>query len=149
MEKVKFSVKQRRKRNRGRKMKEIVIILVVIALVCTANFMVQQYLTQTSDEMLGQLAILKEELKQAQNSGDNEKAKSISEEVLANWEIIDKNWSMIIIHEELDMIELSLLQVNAAVEVGSFEDGLQEIDKSIFLVGHIKEKESFKIKNIF
>lgn len=88
-------------------------------------------------------------MKNAKENGDDERAKQLSEEIMNKWEEINKNWSMVVLHEELDMIESSLLQVKASVEVGSFEDGLQEIDKSMFFVGHIKEKEAFKIKNIF
>lgn len=130
-------------------MKETSIIIAVIIIVCIASFFMQKYLVETSDEILGKLENLKEQIREAQKSGNNENAKTISEEVMNKWEEINKHWSMVVLHEELDMIELSLIEVNACVEIGSFEDGLQEIDRSIFLVGHIKEKEAFKLKNIF
>lgn len=130
-------------------MKEITIIITIIAIVCVASFFMQNYLTKTSDELVNKLEILKEEIKYAQESGNNERAKSISKEAMNKWEDIHKQWSTVVLHEELDMIQLSLIEVNAGVEIGSYEDSLQEIDKSIFLVGHIKEKEVFQLKNIF
>lgn len=99
--------------------------------------------------LLGKLETLKTEIQNAKQTGALENAIELSENVLNNWEEINKNWSMLVVHEELDLIELSLIGVKASVESGSAEDALQEIDKSLFLVGHIKEKESFKIKNIF
>ena len=130
-------------------MKELSIIIIVIIIVCIASFFMQKYLVQTSDEILSNLERLKEQIREAQESGNNESAKSLSEDVMNKWEEIHKQWSMVVLHEDLDIIELSLIEVNACVEIGSFEDGLQEIDRSIFLVGHIKEKEAFKLKNIF
>lgn len=130
-------------------MKEITIIITIIAIVCVSSFFMQNYLTKTSDELVNKLEILKEEIKYAQESGNNERAKSISKEAMNKWEDIHKQWSTVVLHEELDMIQLSLIEVNAGVEIGSYEDSLQEIDKSIFLVGHIKEKEVFQLKNIF
>lgn len=134
---------------KGDVMKEITIIVIIITIVCTASFFMQDYLTKTSDELVNKLEVLKEEIKYAQESGDNKRAKSISKEAMDKWEDIHKQWSTVVLHEELDMIQLSLIQVNAGVEIGSYEDSLQEIDKSIFLVGHIKEKEVFQLKNIF
>ena len=56
---------------------------------------------------------------------------------------------MLVIHEELDNIEISLLELKASIENQNIEDSLKEIEKSMFLIGHIKEKENFQIKNIF
>lgn len=125
------------------------IMIAVILLVITASIISQNYLNQSSDMLLGKLETLKTEIQNAKQTGALENAIELSENVLNNWEEINKNWSMLVVHEELDLIELSLIGVKASVESGSAEDALQEIDKSLFLVGHIKEKESFKIKNIF
>lgn len=131
------------------KVKESIIIIAVIILVIAASIISQNYLNQSSDMLLGKLETLKTEIQNAKQTGALENAIELSENVLNNWEEINKNWSMLVVHEELDLIELSLIGVKASVESGSAEDALQEIDKSLFLVGHIKEKESFKIKNIF
>ena len=131
------------------KVKESIIIIAVIILVIAASIISQNYLKQSSDMLLGKLETLKTEIQNAKQTGALENAIGLSENVLNNWEEINKNWSMLVVHEELDLIELSLIGVKASVESGSAEDALQEIDKSLFLVGHIKEKESFKIKNIF
>lgn len=130
-------------------MKELIISVIVIAMVCVGSFYMQQYLEQTSNEIIERLELLKQEMKQVKEGKEDTRAVELSEEVLQMWEKIDKNWSMIVVHEELDNIELSILGVKAAIEAESFDDGLQEIEKSIFLVGHIHEKEAFKLTNIF
>ena len=126
-------------------MREIIIIVIVIVLVSVGSIFTQKYLEKTSDELTAKLEELKNEIK-----GENfETADSISNEVLAKWQDIKHKWSMVVVHEELDNIELAMLGVKGSIEAQDSEDGLVEIEKSIFLVSHIKEKEAFKIKNIF
>ena len=47
------------------------------------------------------------------------------------------------------MIEMSILEVKSCIQTQNLDGGLEEIDKTIFLVGHIKEKEALKWRNIF
>lgn len=130
-------------------MKEVVIIIVVVLMVGITSVLIQNYLGQTSNEIIDYLETLKGQIKQAQVTNQKEEAMKTAQKALEKWEEVNKNWSMVVVHEELDNIELSLLEVKSALETDSYDDSLEEIDKSIFLVGHIKEKEAFKIKNIF
>lgn len=126
-------------------MREAIIIIIAIAFVCVGSILTQNYLEKTSNE----LSVKLEELKKQIEAENFESARNISNEVLNIWEKMKNNWSMVVIHEELDNIELSMLGVKGAINAKDVEDGLVEIEKSIFLVNHIKEKEAFKIKNIF
>lgn len=130
-------------------MKEIIGITIIVILVSTASLILQKYLEKTSDEILSKLDNLKEEIKLAQETNDTTKTTEISNDIVKKWEEVSEIWSTIVVHQELDNIKLSILEVNGAVETGSFDDALEEIDKTIFLAGHIKEKESFRLKNIF
>lgn len=130
-------------------MREIGIIIAVVIIIVVASWLVQNYIEKTSDEITFQLEELKSQIKQSKTNNNKEEAVKTAESALQKWEEVSKNWSMVVVHEELDKIELSLLEVKAAVETESYDDSLEEIDKSIFLVRHIKEKEALKIKNIF
>ena len=130
-------------------MKELIGIAIIIIIVTYSSFVLQKYLEKTSDEILAKLDNLKTEIKLAQVLNDSTKVKEISNSILEKWEEISEIWSTIVIHQELDNIKLSILEVNGAIESGSFDDAIEEIDKTIFLAGHIKEKESFRLKNIF
>ena len=130
-------------------MKEIIGIIVIIIVVGVASFAMQRYLKKTSDEILLILNKLKENIIISLESSDIETVKKISKEVVKKWEEIDEVWSNVVMHQELDNIRLSILEVNGAIEAGSLDDALEEIDKTIFLTGHIKEKEAFRLKNIF
>lgn len=130
-------------------MKEIIGIIIIVITVTVTSTVLQSYLEKTTDEILSKLNSLKEDLIHAQIEGDNIKIKEDSKEIAQKWEEISRIWSMIVMHQELDNIKLSILEVNGAIEVGNIDDALEEIDKTIFLSGHIKEKEAFKLKNIF
>ena len=54
-----------------------------------------------------------------------------------------------ILHDELDMIETSLIKMSANIEYGTISDSIEELENLIFLVEHISDKEEFNIKNIF
>lgn len=131
-------------------MKEIIISIIVIIIVVIASMTTQKYLESTSTEILNRLQELKSEVNNAKEKGNNiDNANKIAKDLLEKWKEINNKWSMLIVHEELDNIEISLIELKAYIENSQLEDGLKEIDKSTFWVGHIQEKEKFKIKNIF
>jgi DNA-directed RNA polymerase specialized sigma subunit len=130
-------------------MKEILIIGIVIILVIYASICSQNYLRSTSNTILEHMQELRSEIERAQEDNKTEKAVKLSNEIYDEWQKTIKNWSILVVHEELDEIELSLLALRASVQSNSLDDALQEVDKAIFLIGHIAEKESFKLKNLF
>ncbi len=130
-------------------MKEITISIIAIVIVAIANITTQKYLEKTTNEILDKLSELKIEVIKAQKNDEIDTASKISKEILEKWEETNTIWSMLIVHEELDNIEISLIELKSYIENSEFEDALAEIEKSMFLVGHIQEKEKFKIKNIF
>ncbi len=130
-------------------MKEVIIIIFVIIIVVVMGNITQNYLKETSDEILTKLTNLKTEIKEIKENNNIDSINKEIEKIIARWEEINKNWSKVIVHEELDNIKLSLLELKACIETTELQDSLKEIDKLMFLIGHIEEKESFRIKNIF
>ena len=130
-------------------MKEITIIIIVIIIVSITSYTTQKYLETTSDEILSKLSDLRTEIEKTEENVNIDNATQKVEAIIKQWEVVNSKWSMLVIHEELDNIELSLLELKSCIKTKELKDGLKEIDKSIFLVGHIKEKGRLKIKNIF
>ena len=62
---------------------------------------------------------------------------------------MDKTWSTLVFHEELDTIQISLTKMKAQIEEGELEESLEELETTKFLINHIKEKEKFNLKNVF
>lgn len=124
--------------------KEISIIIVILVIIFSANFIVLKHLEDTSDVLIQKIAEINYNIKE-----NIDVAKELINELEEKWEETNRTWSTIVIHQELDQIELSLLTAKAAVENGLVDDALIEVNKLNFLLEHISEKESFKLKNIF
>lgn len=128
-------------------MREMLIISsILIIIICGAIF-TKKYLNNTSNMIVNGLENLKYSIEQ-ENISDQELIKK-SEEIYRNWDNINKQWSNIVLHEEIDLIETALIRMKSKIKIGELEESLEDIDTSIFLVNHINEKEKTSLKNIF
>ena len=123
-------------------MKDVIIIVLIIIVVIAGNIISQKMLKDDSEKIIEKLEILKQEL-------NNQQALSLAEEINKLWEETENKWSIIIFHQELDSIKTSIIAVKSSLESGDISYSYQQIENSIFLVGHIKEKWSLKWKIVF
>lgn len=128
-------------------MKEIIIIISILIIIFTGSIVTQKYLNRTSDLLVDDLEDIKNDLEN--NNLDSEKLARKSEDMYKKWEEINAKWSIIILHDEIDLIETSLTKMKAEIKSGEIKDVMAELDTSIFLINHIKEKEKTSLKNIF
>lgn len=92
-----------------------------------------------------------EELKSSIKSNEeiNNNIKKQAKTIYSKWEELEKTWSMFVLHDELDLIETSLVSMRTDIESNAIDMSMDEIEKSIFLIKHIYEKEKFCLRNIF
>ncbi len=128
-------------------MKEILIIVISILIVIVGANISQSYLNKTSDELIENIETLREEIKKAQISEDNN-SKELVEDIYDKWKGIEKNWSIIVIHNELDLIELALVSMKTCIEENEYSEAIKELEKSSYLIEHIKDNEKLELKNI-
>lgn len=128
-------------------MKEILIIVISILLVIVGSNVSQGYLKQTSNELIQDIEMLKEEIKKAQNLEENT-SKELAESIYSKWENIEKGWSIIVIHNELDLIELALVSMKTYIEENEYAEAIKELEKSNYLIEHIYDNEKLELKNI-
>ena len=128
-------------------MREGAIIFIIIVIIILGSIYIDKYLDKTIDCIKSNLEELKESIKYT-NTSQEELSKK-AEETYKIWSKINGNWSNIILHEEIDAFEISLIRAKAKIDTGKLEESLEDIDTSIFLVNHIKEKERISLKNIF
>lgn len=129
-------------------MKEILIIIISLLLVIVGSNISQAYLNKTSGELTENLEELKNEIKKAQNSEENN-SNELVESICNKWQEIHEKWSIIIVHNELDLIEISLTEMKTCIEEGEYVKSIEELEKSVFLLNNIKDKEKLDLKNIF
>ncbi|MGN1351939.1 MAG: DUF4363 family protein [Clostridia bacterium] len=130
-------------------MKEICIIIVILVLIIGTAIWVQSYLNNTTEYLLKDLKILEKELISSKEDNNRGNIVKKGNEIRNKWNKIENGWAIIILHDELDMIETSLIKMSANIEYGTISDSIEELENLIFLVEHISDKEEFNLKNIF
>ena len=127
--------------------KGIVIIVIIIITILSLNFTTQNYTKETVLIIEENLQNMREDL--LQEDKDEKKLKKDIEETFKEW---DKRYEILayyIEHDELEKVENDLTMVRSSIEAGVYEQVVEHVDTCIFLMKHIKEKETFNIKNIF
>ncbi len=127
-------------------MKQIIIMIIILIIIFTGAWYTQKFLDETTSNLVGKLEDLKTKVEDSEN---NEKLEQKTDEIYGEWKDISEKWSVIVLHDELDLIETSLIKIKSKIKTGNIEESMEDIDTSIFLLKHIKEKEKTSLKNIF
>lgn len=127
--------------------KELIISLIVIFAVIVVNTITQNYAQEAVDTMDEKLNNLEEEL---------EKEESTQEEIQANLDDVMQNWrekyerlAFFIEHDELEKVETQLTSLKAHIKIEEYDEAIEPLETSIFILNHIKEKFRLNMKNIF
>ena len=128
-------------------MKQIVIIIIILIIIFGGALYVQNFLNNTSDVLVSKLEDLKTNLETGNTEGN--KLKETTDEIYSGWQDINEKWSVIVLHDEIDLIETSLIRMKSKIETENLDESMEDLDTSIFLLKHIKEKEKTNLKNIF
>lgn len=145
MEKEIFSAKKKRGERRMRK--EWIVCFVVIIIVIVTNIITQNYTNRSVEVMDVKLETLKEELMKEEIQ--KEKAQEQMKDVMEVWEERYEKLAYFIEHDELEKVETELTSLSAHIDIEEYQEGVPELEKSIFILNHIKDKSKFDIKNIF
>lgn len=145
MERVIFSAKKKRGEKRMRK--EWIICIIVISIVLVANIVTQIYTKDSVEYMDKKLEALKEAL--LKEEVEKEKVQEEMDNVMKDWKKRYEKLAYFIEHDELEKVETELTSLKANIMVEQYEEGVPDLDKSIFILDHIKEKFKLNIKNIF
>lgn len=128
-------------------MKEITIIILILIIIIGGALYTQNLLSNTSEILVSKLENLKKDIE-----NENKKQKELEEktdEIYGEWKETNEKWSMLIVHDEIDLIENALISMKAKIKTGNLDESMEDLDTSIFLLKHITEKEKTSLKNIF
>lgn len=128
-------------------MKQAIIMVIILIIIFGLALYTQSFLNNTSDNLVSKLEILKKEIENGNKQEDLLKEKT--DEIYGEWQDINEKWSVVVLHDEIDLIETSLIRMKSKIKTGSLEESMEDLDTSIFLLKHIKEKEKTSLKNIF
>lgn len=128
-------------------MKESIIIIVILIIIFGGAIYTQYFLNNSSDFLVSKLEDLKNGIEEKKVT--EEEMKSKTDDIYGEWEDINEKWSVIVLHDEIDLIETSLIRMKSKIQTNKIEESMEDLDTSIFLLKHIKEKEKTNLKNIF
>ena len=128
-------------------MKEVTIIIVILTIIFGGALYTQKFLNNTADILVSKLENLKTDI---ENKDEEQQIlEEQTDEIYGEWENINEKWSVIVLHDEIDLIETALIRMKSKIKTGSLDESIEDLDTSIFLLKHIKEKEKTNLKNIF
>lgn len=97
--------------------------------------------------MKQELSILREEIRKEKIDTNN--IETSLQKVSDNWENRKDKLAYYIEHDEIEKVETHLTMLESNIEVEDYEHALGELDSCRFVLEHIQDKESFKLKNVF
>ena len=127
--------------------KEWIICIVVVIVVVIVNIITQNYTKKSIEFMNEKLEAFKVNLLKEEK--EQEKIEEEMKDIMKEWKKKYEKMAYYIEHDELEKVETELTSLNAHIDIEEYEDGMPELEKSIFILNHIKDKFKFDIKNIF
>lgn len=127
--------------------KEIVISIIIVIAIILGNILTQGYIKKSVEETNQKLSKLRVELLKEEKQKD-EVEKQI-EEIHGKWDECYNIMAYFIEHDELEKVETQLQSIKGNVEIEEYAQAVPELDKCIYLLNHVKDKEALMIQNIF
>lgn len=130
--------------------KETIICIVLIVVIIIGNFITQKYTIESVESLSDKLEILKDNILKIESKEKTiEHAKVAMEDIKKEWEARHDKLAYFIEHDELEKVETDLTSLNSFLEMEEYADAISELDKSVFVLKHIKDKYVFNLENIF
>lgn len=127
--------------------KEIIISIIVIALVFTFDFVSQKYTKNTIGEFSSELTNLEQDIREKRL--DKSEIESKTNKLYDKWMEHHEILAFFIEHDELEKVETNFTAGKSFVESEKYSDAMSELEKTSFVLTHIKEKYLFSLENIF
>lgn len=125
--------------------KEITITILIVLLILGLDIITNNYTLNSTNSLSGQLEELREEIKEKNTNNLEVKIN----EILSNWKKHYNVMAYYLEHDELEKVETELTMLKADIENKRYDECINEIDTSIFILKHIEDKEKFTIQSIF
>ena len=120
--------------------KEIIICLIIVITIIIGNVITQNY---TKDKIEAISADL------SNKDIDWEKSRQYFENINKDWYNMKNNMSYFIEHDELEKVENNFTGLKSFIETQENAEAINELDKGVFTLKHIEDKNSLNLRNIF
>ena len=145
MEKGNFSAKQ--KKGKTKMYKEIIVCILVIILIFSMDFLSNNYTKKIFTSINENLENLRNEMLKENKDANkiNDDIKKVEQEWNTNFNLL----SCYIEHNELEKVARQLTLIKGNIYVGEYHQAVPQLDDCVYVINHIKDKESLLIRNLF
>lgn len=125
--------------------KEIIICIVIIVLIIITNIISQNFTKECVEYITNNLYKLEEMLLEGNTNDFYQKINDIDEK----WHEFQGVLAFYIEHDELEKVETKIANIKGLEKTSNYEEMLPQIEESIFLLEHIRDKHVLTARNIF
>ena len=125
--------------------KETVICIIIVIGIIGLELLTQNFTEKTVKEIRETFSKIENEIVK-QNI---EQIKIELENISNKWEEKQKRLAYYIEHDELEKVHTAIVTMKSYIKTNDFSSAMAELEEGKFVIEHIKEKNSFNLKNIF
>ena len=129
--------------------KELIISIIIVVLIFIGNAATENYTKEAIAETTQSLAILRDEIVKNEKEIDYNEAKNKVDNIYEKWSLRHEKLAYYIEHDELEKVKTELTGLKGYIDKQEYSEALPELDKSVYILEHIKDKTSLNLKNIF
>lgn len=126
--------------------KEVIITIMIVVLIFCVDTLTNRYTVEATRNLSNDLAMIREELKDESNT---QEIGAKIDEIFSKWKQYYNVLAYYIEHDELEKVETELTMLKAYEESKKYDECVNTIDTTIFILNHIEDKEKFMLRSIF
>ena len=128
-------------------LKETIICIIIVIAIFIGNLATQDYTKKTVEQISQTLSSLKQEI--IDQSVGNEQSQEKIKDINNQWDDKKNKLAYYIEHDELEKVETGLTAIKSNIQTLEYPHSIEEIDKTVFLLEHIRDKYEVNLENIF
>lgn len=129
--------------------KELIISIIIVFFIFVGNFVTENYTKESVDETAQGLITLREEIIKSEDEVDVNIAKENIDKIYGQWNTRYEKLAYYIEHDELEKVKTELTGLRGYIEKEEYSEAVPELDRTVYILEHIKEKTALNLKNIF
>lgn len=127
--------------------KEIVVCILVVILIISMDLLSNNYTKKVFFSINDSLENLRNEM--LKDNKDTNKINEGINKVEQEWNKKLNFLSCYIEHNELEKVARQLTLIKGNIDVGEYNQAIPQLDDCVYVINHIKDKESLIIRNLF
>lgn len=129
--------------------KELIISIIIVVLIFVGNAVTENFTRESVDETKQSLSALREEIIKNEDEVDVNITKEKIDDIHEQWDSRYEKLAYYIEHDELEKVKTELTGLRGYIEKEEYSEAVPELDKSVYILEHIKDKTALNLKNIF